>query len=66
MSEVLLYIGSVVIILWGIAYLIPTKAIVNGFGPISADSRKIITILPYKICPAVKTVVAVLFFLGSI
>ena len=28
----LLYIGSIVITLWGIAHLFPTKAIVKGFG----------------------------------
>ena len=43
MSETMLYIGSIVIILWGIAHLIPTKAIVAGFEPISADNKKIIT-----------------------
>lgn len=119
----LLYIGSIIIILWGIAHLIPTKAIVKGFGNISEDNKKIITmesiaegltlcfigilvvlvtisgnpnsltahivylscaamlfimailttltgartsILPYKICPVVKTIVAILFLLGSI
>ena len=122
-NDILLYIGSAIIILWGIAHLIPTKAIVNGFGAISEDNKKIITmesiaegitlcflgvlvllvtsladsqsqaayivylscavmllimailttltgartsILPYKICPVVKTVVAILFILGSV
>jgi hypothetical protein len=121
-NETLLYIGSAMIIIWGIAHLIPTRAIVNGFGEISEDNKKIIamesiaegltliflgvlpllvtilsdsqsqtgdivylagaamllvmaaltlftgartSLLPYKICPAVKTVVAVLFILGS-
>jgi hypothetical protein len=123
MNETLIYIGSVIIIIWGIAHLIPTKAIVRGFGEISADNKKIlamesiaegltliflgvltllVTILAdpqskaanivymasavmllvmaaltlftaartptiwYKICPAVKTAVAVLFILGSV
>jgi hypothetical protein len=123
MNEIFIYIGSAIIILWGIAHLIPTKAIVKGFGDISADNKKIIAmetiaegltliflgVLPllvtvlsdpqsaaativylacavmllvmalltlltgartptiwYKICPAVKTVVAVLFILGSV
>lgn len=123
MNETLLYIGSAVIILWGIAHLIPTRAIVNGFGDISADNRKILTMeclaeglsliflgvlpllvtifgnpasdtarivyiacgvmllvmalltaltgartpqIPYKICPAVKTIVAVLYILGAV
>ncbi len=122
-NENLLYIGSAIIILWGIAHLIPTKDIVSGFGNISADNKKIIAmesiaegltliflgLLPllvtiladplseaanivylacavmllvmaaltlltgartptiwYKICPAVKTVVAILFILGSV
>ena len=121
-NDILLYIGSIVIILWGIAHIVPTKSIVNGFGPISQDNKRIITmesiaegitlcfigvlpllvtslagsqsqaadivyltcavmllimailtavtgastsILPYKICPVVKTIVAILFFLGS-
>lgn len=123
MNETLLYIGSIVIILWGIAHIIPTKAIVNGFGEISGDNRKVLTmeliaegltliflgVLPllvtlsvgvqdgtagivylacavmllimavltgmtgartstiwYKLCPAIKTVVAVLFILSRI
>ena len=123
MNETLLYIGSIVIILWGIAHIIPTKAIVNGFGEISEDNRKVLTmeliaegltliflgVLPllvtlfvgvhdrtagivylacammllvmavltgmtgartptiwYSLCPAIKTVVAVLFILSSI
>ena len=121
MNEVLLYTGSAIIIIWGVAHLIPTKAIVRGFGAVSEDNKKIITmesiaegltlcfigilvlmvtivggyedkvskavfwasgimlfiiailtaltgartsILPYKICPLVKTVVALLFILG--
>jgi len=120
-NEVLLYTGSAIIIIWGVAHLIPTKAIVRGFGAVSEDNKKIITmesiaegltlcfigilvlmvtivggyedkvskavfwasgimlfiiailtaltgartsILPYKICPLVKTVVALLFILG--
>jgi hypothetical protein len=39
----LLYSGSILILLWGIAHLFPTKSIVKGFGDISADNRKIIT-----------------------
>ena len=121
-NDILLYTGSIIIALWGIAHIIPTKSIVNGFGPISKDNKRIITmesiaegltlcfigvlvllvtnlagsqshtvtivymacavmllimailttmtgartsILPYKICPVAKTIVAILFFLGS-
>ncbi len=121
LNEVLLYTGSGVIVIWGVAHLIPTRAIVNGFGSISEDNKRIIamesiaegitliflgvlvllvtiigsyqntvsrvvfwacaimlivmamptaltgartSILPYKICPFVKTAVAILFILG--
>jgi len=42
-NEVLLYAGSAVSIAWGIAHLAPTKSVVKGFGDISADNRRIIT-----------------------
>ena len=42
-NEVLLYIGSSVSIAWGLAHLAPTKSVVKGFGEISADNRRIIT-----------------------
>jgi hypothetical protein len=123
MEDMLIFIGAVIIILWGIAHLIPTKNIVKGFGEISADNKKIlameviaegltliflglIAILAitageghtrivhlvnyteagflfvlalvtlftgartktvwYKVCPLVKTAVAVLFILGAV
>ena len=119
---VLLLLGSLVITVWGIAHLFPTKSIVNGFGSISLDNRRIIkmewivegltlcfigvlvllvtsfagpqnlvSVLVYqsaawmlvvmagltfmtgaktsittiKVCPLVKSIVAILFFLGS-
>src|SRR4030043_394912 len=122
-SNILLYVGAGVITLWGIAHIIPTKAVVNGFGQISQDNKRIITmewiaegltlcfigllvlsvtlwggsqneasiivyrtsaamlvvmailtastgartsILPIKICPAVKLAVAILFLLGPV
>ncbi len=122
LNDILLYIGSAVIIVWGIAHIAPTKGVIAGFGDISADNLRIITmewvaegltlcfigvlvllttllgwsqeyvaiivyrtsagmlvvlailsqltgartaILPLRLCPYVKTVVAVLFFLGS-
>lgn len=39
----LLYIGSIIIFLWGVGHLFPTKSIVEGFGDISEDNKKIIT-----------------------
>ena len=122
-NDIMLYIGAIAITLWGIAHIIPTKSVVNGFGAISEDNKRIITmewiaegltlcfigllvliitilagsqnpvsimvysisalmlvvmavlslftgartsIVPIKICPLVKTVVAILFFLGII
>lgn len=122
MSNTLLYIGSVVIILWGIAHIVPTKSVVSSFSSISQDNKRIITmewvsegltlcfigllvlfvtlfarngsyvvdivyrasgamllvmagwtlvtgartaIIPIKICPLVKTFVAILFLSGS-
>ncbi len=41
--EFLLYIGASIITIWGIAHIIPTKSIVKGFGEISEDNRRIIT-----------------------
>jgi hypothetical protein len=121
--DVLLYIGSGIILIWGIAHIFPTRSVVGGFGELSKDNRLIITmewvaegltlcflgllvllvtavagsyslasllvywlsagmlvalsvlslftgartsIIPVKICPIVKTVVAVLFILGSL
>jgi hypothetical protein len=122
LNDILLYIGSGIIIVWGIAHIAPTKGVIAGFGDISADNLRIITmgwiaegltfcfigalvllttllgwsqeyvsiivyrasavmlvvlavlsqltgartaVLPMRLCPYVKTVVAVLFFLGS-
>ncbi len=42
-SNILLYVGAAVITLWGIAHIIPIKAVVNGFGQISQDNKRIIT-----------------------
>lgn len=123
MNEILLYIGSALLIVWGIAHIVPTRNVVNGFGQISADNKRIITmewvaegltlcfigllvlfvtilgdsqndvslivfrasagmliamaiwtaltgartpIVPIKVCPVVKTIVAILFILGSV
>ena len=39
----LVYTASVFLIIWGIAHLIPTASVVRGFGDISEDNRRIIT-----------------------
>jgi len=119
----MLYVGSIVITVWGVAHIVPTKSVVSGFGAISKDNKRIITmewiaegltlcfigllvlfitisggpqnsvstnvyrisalmllvmaglslftgartsILPIKICPIVKTGVAILFLLGTL
>ena len=42
-NTVLLSIGGVSVLLWGIAHLFPTRSVVRDFGDISPDNRKIIT-----------------------
>jgi hypothetical protein len=121
-NELLIFFGAVIITIWGIAHIVPVKSVVNAFGPISLDNKRIVTmewisegltlcfigllvlfiilnggarntvslnvyrgcglmllvmagvtaftgartsIVPIKICPIVKTVVAILFFLGT-
>ncbi|NPD87405.1 MAG: hypothetical protein HGN29_01695 [Asgard group archaeon] len=39
----MLYVGSILIFLWGVGHLFPTKSIVEGFGNLSEDNRRIIT-----------------------
>lgn len=37
------YFGAAILMIWGIAHIvIPTRSIVEGFGPISADNRRIL------------------------
>ena len=43
MRQPLLYLGAALPLFWGIAHLFPTKDVINGFGDISADNRRIIT-----------------------
>ena len=40
---VFLYLGAALVALWGIAHLFPTKSVVEGFGDISTDNKRIIT-----------------------
>ena len=39
----LLFLGAALTAAWGLAHLFPTRAVVKGFGDISADNRQIIT-----------------------
>lgn len=43
MNEVFLYVGSAALFLWGLGHLAPTKSIVLGFGALTDDNRRIIT-----------------------
>lgn len=43
MNQILLYMGSVLTIIWGVAHLFPTKSVVKDFGDISTDNKHIIT-----------------------
>ena len=40
---VFLYLGAAFPALWGIAHLFPTRSVVGGFGDISIDNKRIIT-----------------------
>lgn len=42
-NQFLLYLGALLTFLWGAAHLFPTKSVVAGFGEISQDNRRIIT-----------------------
>jgi hypothetical protein len=42
-NQILLYIASTLILAWGIAHLFPTAAVVRGFGDLSLDNKRIIT-----------------------
>ena len=41
--SLLLYLAAGLTSLWGVAHLMPTKSVVEGFGDISEDNRHIIT-----------------------
>ena len=42
MNPILLYIASVMTGIWGVAHILATKGVVNGFGDITTDNRRII------------------------
>ena len=43
MHEIALYLASSITTLWGIAHLFATGGVVSGFGDITPDNRRIIT-----------------------
>ncbi|HUO37831.1 MAG TPA: hypothetical protein VMU34_08320 [Mycobacterium sp.] len=43
MAHLLAYIAAALVAVWGIAHAVPTKRVVAGFAPITADNRRILT-----------------------
>jgi len=43
-NEILLYAASVMAAAWGVAHLFATRSVVAGFGEITQDNRRIITV----------------------
>ena len=43
MNPISLYIAAAMTCVWGIAHLFATRGVVKGFGDLSADNRRIIT-----------------------
>ena len=43
MRELLVYVASAFIFVWGVGHLIPTRSVVAGFGELGPDNRRIIT-----------------------
>ena len=39
LDTLFLYLGAVLLILWGVAHIIPTRGVVAGFGALSEDNR---------------------------
>ena len=43
LNMILLYLGAALLVLWGVAHIIPTRNVVAGFGALSEDNRINIT-----------------------
>ena len=43
LNTILLYLGAALLVLWGVAHIIPTRNVVAGFGSLSEDNRINIT-----------------------
>ncbi len=43
LNDVLTYVGSLVVILWGAAHIAPTRSVVAGFEPLTEDNRRVLT-----------------------
>jgi hypothetical protein len=42
-GNLFLYLASLLLVVWGVAHLFPTKNVVIGFGDISLDNQRVIT-----------------------
>jgi hypothetical protein len=42
MEQVLAYVAAGLVGLWGVSHVIPTRAVVAGFGEISVDNRRVL------------------------
>jgi len=42
-NQILLYTGAAMTLIWGVSHLFPTKSVVKGFGDITIDNKRIIT-----------------------
>ncbi len=42
-GNLFLFLAAVLSVLWGVAHLFPTKNVVKGFGAISLDNQRVIT-----------------------
>ena len=42
MSAALAYVAGAVVAVWGVAHVIPTRQVLAGFEPVTADNRRII------------------------
>ena len=43
MTAVLAFVAAALVALWGVAHAIPTRQVIEGFEPIEADNRRILT-----------------------
>jgi hypothetical protein len=41
--ELLAYVAAATVALWGVSHVIPTRKVVAGFAPITADNRRVLT-----------------------
>ncbi len=42
-GDVFIFLAALLSVMWGVAHLFPTKNVVKGFGPISLDNQRVIT-----------------------